>query len=174
MSSPPPALAPQPQFTALYWDKAIRAKEKVKLVRMTNMDDGEFVEFVFDNGAAFQRRKADLDPDIDLHVNLVVYVETINNELVTGMWVPEQGWAFRMTSQDLADYSKKLISALHEQRQAARRSMVDQMARVLEIVLCQKGVNADSKDGNIALSYELAAAVATALELGPNSSANAR
>lgn len=118
MTQPPPVLVPHPQFTPEYWAKVPREKAKVKLVRITKVDD-EFTEFVFDNDNAFQRRTADLNPDVKLHVNLVVYVETINNEVVTGMWVPEQGWPFRMSNEDLAEYFEKLITARHVQRQRA-------------------------------------------------------
>lgn len=170
MTQPPPALTAQPQFTALYWDKAVRAKEKVKLVRMTNMPDSELMEFAFDNGAAFQRRKSELNPDIDLHVNLLVYVETINNELVTGMWIPEQGWAFRMTSQDLADYAKKLMSAMYEQRQAADNALRGFLALAIrDAVFEQRGEDVAGVDWDA-----VATMVMDAMQQGPNSSANAR
>jgi hypothetical protein len=102
-----------------------RNKEKLKLTRITKLDD-IYTEFVFDNGIAFQRRNEHLDPNVNLHVNLVVYVESITNgesAMVTGMWVPEQGWAFRMTAEDLADYAKDLSALLHTQRNRARAEL---------------------------------------------------
>lgn len=115
MPGTPPALATPPQFTTAHWDRVARDKVKVKLVRITKMDE-KFTEFVFENGQAFQRRTEGLNPDIKLHVNLVVFVETIQGQLVTGMWVPEQGWVFRMTSEELADYAKSLSTEMHNQR----------------------------------------------------------
>lgn len=134
MTQPPPALSAQPQFTDAYWAKAPREKTKTKLVRITHLDD-EFDQFVFDNGNAFDRRVADLNSDVKLHANQDVYVETINGELVTGMWVPEQGWAFRMSAQDLADYAKKMITAMHNKRQNAKHELTDFVQQVISTVV---------------------------------------
>jgi hypothetical protein len=132
---PPPAYSMNPQFTPEYWDKVPRTKEKVKLLRMTKMDGG-FTEYVFDNGQAFQRRDEQLSDNVTLHVNLTVYVETVGRsgeQLVTGMWVPEQGWAFRMTSQDLAQYAQKLTEMMVKQRNQAR----DDLRRYIALALRQ-------------------------------------
>ena len=143
MSLTPPALDPKPQFTTLYWDKVPREKVKAKVKRITAIDD-EYTEFVFDNGNAFQRRTETLDPDVmnrsKLHANSIVYVELINDELVTGMWVPEVGWAFRMTSEDLADYARKLAGAMHARRQAAEEELVEFMAEAILEGLAEQGV----------------------------------
>jgi hypothetical protein len=120
-----------PQFSPDYWAKVPREKEKVKLTRIIKADD-EFTEYTFDNGNAFQRRTEQLNDEIKLHVNLVVYVETINNEIVTGMWVPEQGWVFRMSNEELAEYFEKLITARHAQHQAAKADLQEFIALAIE------------------------------------------
>lgn len=117
----PPALAAPDQFDAKYWDRVPREQVKVTIERITTL--GEHTEFVFTNSNAFQRRTDGLNPDIKPHVNQLVHVETIRGELVTGLWVPEQGWLFRMTSQDLADYAKEVSTRIHRQRTQAREEL---------------------------------------------------
>lgn len=152
MTQPPPALAPMPQFTAQHWDKVPREKTKVKLIRMTNLplqeNDIEFVEFAFDNDQAFKRRKSELNPDTSLHVNMTVYVETIGGEIVTGMWVPEQGWVFRMTSQDLADYAQRLSTAMHRQREQALGQLTEFIAATIRDGLAEQGVYMQVQDAD--------------------------
>lgn len=113
----PPALAAPTQFDAKHWDRVPREQVKATIERMTIL--GDYTEFVFKNGNAFQRGTDELNPAIKVHVNQLVHVETIGGELVTGMWVPEQGWLFRMTSQDLADYAKDVSTRMHRQRAQA-------------------------------------------------------
>ncbi|AEJ95366.1 hypothetical protein SEA_LITTLELAF_88 [Mycobacterium phage LittleLaf] len=129
----PPALAQLPQFTAAYWEKAPREKAKLKITRITKKDDG-YIEFVFEDGTAFMRNAGEFDMAIfeALHVNSVVYVETFNVSLVTGMWVPDKGWVFRMTAQDLANYAKTVALAGHSVREQARREMENFIALALE------------------------------------------
>lgn len=179
MTQPPPALAPMAQFTPEYWDKAPRVKARNKLVRITNMPlvegDYEYVEFVFADNQAFQRRREDLNPNVNLHVNMDAYVETINGELVTGMWIPEQGWAFRMTSEDLAEYAKRLSAAMHNQRQRAEQQVTDLAAEVIANAIydqCGEG----GREWMEAIDFkQVAATLVSALrQAKPNSTPNAR
>lgn len=129
----PPALSANPTFSSEYWDKVPREKAKLKLVRITEkVTDAEgFTEFVFDDDSAFMRKTEDLNPDITLHANQTVYVETIRGELVTGLWVPDQGWAFRMTSQDLSEYAQRLASLMHQKQQEANGQLREFIAQAL-------------------------------------------
>ncbi len=129
----PPALSANPSFTSEYWEKVPREKAKLKLVRITDKVDADehYTEFVFDDDSAFMRKTSDLVADIKLHVNQTVYVETIRGELVTGLWVPDQGWAFRMSAQDLAEYAQRLASLMHQKQQEARGQLREFVARAL-------------------------------------------
>lgn len=131
---PPPALAQTPQFTPEYWSRVPRDMKKVKLVRMTKLEEGKFIEFVFDNDSAFQRRAEELDPEIhkQVHVNLEVFVQSIKGEMVTGLFVPTIGWLFKMTDQELADYARKLTTVINNQRNKAKTEMTEFIAAALE------------------------------------------
>lgn len=136
------------QFTPEHWDKAPREMHKCKITRITKKDD-EFYEFVFDDGNAFQRRGSDLDPEMfsQLHVNLEVFVQTFQGQLVTGLFIPEKGWVFKMTGQDLADYAKRLSSMIHKQRLAARGELVGFVTAAMEAGLReQKQCHVESYD----------------------------
>lgn len=161
MAEAPPALTPLAQFTPEHWDKAPREMHKCKIARITHKDD-EFVEFVFDDSNAFQRRWADLDMELfnGLHANSEVFVQTFQGTLVTGLFIPEKGWVFKMTGQDLADYAKRVSSMVHKQRQEARGELVGFMAAALEAGLREQadltGPEADTArfyiDGPVDLS----------------------
>lgn len=132
---PPPALANPPQYSAAYWDKVPRQMHKVKLTQWRKMAsrDKDFIEFIFDNGSAFQRNVEEIDHDVweKAHVNSELFVQTVKDELVTGLFLPNVGWVFKMTSEDLAGYSRRLTEMLHRRRQAAREELVKFVAWVL-------------------------------------------
>lgn len=139
----PPALSNPPQFDPAYWDKAPRQMQKVKLAqwRKIDHDDGrQFIEFIFDGGSAFQRNVADIDPNVweKVHVNSELFVQTFNHELVTGLFLPEVGWVFKMTGEDLANYSRKLTEMLHRRRQDARAELVQFVSDVLMVELADQ------------------------------------
>lgn len=136
----PPALATTPQFTAEYWSRVPRDMKKCKLVRMTKLEDGKFIEFVFDNDSAFQRRVEDLDPEIhkQVHVNLEVFVQSIKGEMVTGLFIPTVGWLFKMTDEALADYAKKLTTVINNQRNKAKTEMTEFIATALEAGIAEQ------------------------------------
>lgn len=159
---------PAIQFTPEYWAKVPRTKVKVKIVRITNMADGEHIEFVFDNGEAFQRRRGDLYVGVTLHANQEVFVETIKGELVTGMWVPEQGWAFRMSNEQLAEYAKKLAAEIHNARRETRQVIVDHLADAMEAALDVLALDASFVGGGAKGAAKFLAETAIkALEEGP-------
>lgn len=123
MPEAPPALAARPEFTAKYWSKVPRALTKATIQRVTNLpkgndDDDQYVEIVVDNGVAFRRRKADIAQL--LTANMKVSVENIMGEVVTGLHVPEIGWAWRMSNEDLAQYAQDLATHQHIQAQRAK------------------------------------------------------
>lgn len=151
----PPAFTPNPQFTPAYWDKAPRSKQKLKLLRMTKLEGG-FTEFVFDDNSAFQRKTDSLDPEVILHANQVVYVETIQASLVTGLWVPEQGWAFRMTSEDLAEYARGLSELMHRRQVEAKNELAEFVHVALrEGISNQVLLSAPDKAGRVILDGSL-------------------
>lgn len=125
----PPALSANPQFTPEYWDKVRRQQKRLKLLRCTKLNDG-YTEFTFSDESAFQRKTEELNPEVRLKVNMQVYVETIK-QLVTGMWVPEQGWVFRMTSDDLAEYTQKLVAMVNEERKRATQRLAQIISNAL-------------------------------------------
>lgn len=128
----PPALANSPQFTPEYWAKVPRDMKKLKIVRVTKKDD-EFHEYVFSDNSAFMRRWADVDQGMFhlLHANLEVFVESIKGELVTGLFIPEQGWVFRMTAEQLAEYARTLTTAMNNQRNRARAELTSFLAEAI-------------------------------------------
>lgn len=148
--APPPAFANTPQFTAEYWDKIRRDMKKLKLVRVTKVDD-EFHEYVFDDNSAFMRRDADTDPAMFalLHANLEVFVQSIRGELVTGLFIPEHGWVFKMTGEQLAEYARKLTTSINNQRAQAREELtqflteaiVTSIKKMAEITLLEEAID---------------------------------
>lgn len=146
----PPALAVTPQFTAAYWDKAPRDMSKRKVARITQKDEG-FHEYVFADGNAFMRRDEEVDAALfgRLHANLDVFVETIQGELVTGLFIPEHGWVFRMDGEALAAYARKLATSLNNQRAQARaeltgfltKAIVEGIKKQCEIELLEDAVD---------------------------------
>lgn len=136
-SDAPPALTTQPQFTAEYWQTVPRATVKAKIARVTNKDHG-YVEIVLHNGLALQRQKSEIAQL--LTANLEVNIETIGNgKIVTGMFVPPTGWAFRMTAEDLAAYTRKISAAVYAKQQATRQKMVEHVSQALGSTLDELG-----------------------------------
>lgn len=177
---PPPALSAQQQFTPEYWAGVRREMNKATIERVTKVDD-EFVEFVFKGGNAFQRRWTELDQPFFsmLHANLDVFVQTIRDELVTGLFVPEHGWVFKMSDVELAEYAKRLATAIHNQRQQAKSQVTQFAAEALRRGLEQQGEVDTYGEGTVVVIgpvdlLELAGYLMDALsQAQPPSSANA-
>lgn len=153
MTEAPPALAAAPQFTPEYWQKIPRQTVVCHIARITNLpilEDGvPWVEIVMkENGASFRRPKAEIQQL--LTPNLEVHVETLNKELVTGLYVPDCGWAFRMTAEDLAEYTKKLSVAEHQRQRAALEQTALAFAAVITHYLVETvEAEADADAGNL-------------------------
>lgn len=174
MTLPPPALATPPQFTAQHWANVKREMTKVKIERITDLtQEGNLLEFVFDNGEAFQRRADGLNPDVmaKVHANVQVFVETIQGVLVTGLFVPETGWLFRMTNEQIAEYAKKLAVADHNQRQQAREQLRGFMAMAIrDAILEHHGEDIEGVDWEAVASTVMGAMA----QAQPASAPNAR
>lgn len=144
MSDVPTILANQkPQFTADYWRKAQRKTAPAHIERITNVDvDGEaWVEIVLKEGAAFRRQKSDIQQL--LTANLQVNVEAIvtgGGELITGLFVPNCGWAFRMSAEDLADYACELSLQVEQVQRAQQQRAMTDFANLIGGYLGQEGL----------------------------------
>lgn len=136
----PPALANHPQFTPEYWRKVPRITSQGTIERVTNLpeEDGErWVEIVMKGGLAFRRQKHEIQQF--LHANQVVHVENINHEIVTGLIVPDVGWAFRMTNEDLAEHTRKIAALMHERKRLARLQMTEVLAAAMQAEIDKQG-----------------------------------
>lgn len=176
MSEAPPALVSTPQFTPEYWHKVPRQTQSAEIMRVTNVDvDGvAWVEIAFKNGLAFKRKKSDIGQL--LTANMKVHVEFLGNgELITGMLVPDVGWVFRMTAEDLAEYTRELSLAAHERRRAQKQQMIDHLAPFMVDALIRlgfeftpdSGEEADARDVMARTAQYLASVAISALEAGP-------
>lgn len=169
-SDAPPALSPKPQFTPEYWQNVPRATRKAKIARVTNK--GEYVEIALTNGAAFQRHRSEIQQL--LTVNLDVDIEAIGNgAIITGMFVPNIGWAFRMTAEDLADYTRRLSEAQYAKAQATMQRMVEHVASTLVPILDDlEFTTALDDEDKQRVGIVLATAAIEALEQGPDDTAS--
>lgn len=169
MTDTPPALADLEQYTAEYWKKVPRRTAKAKIARITNRDNG-FVEIALTNNVAFMRQKSDIKQLLTPNLNVNIEVLGPNGEIITGLFVPDVGWAFRMTNEDLAEYAKGLAVAEHRRRGRVRDSMVDHAELALEMDLArQMGECPDQPDryADWIDVRALAEATIKALEAGP-------
>jgi len=119
----PPALADVPQFHPEFWAKVQRQTLSTKIAHVIHKDNG-YTEIAIDGGMAFLRKRKDIKQL--LTKNLAVNIEYLANEsgqLVTGLFVPQVGWAFRMSNEDLAEYSRQLAAAEHQRQRNLRELM---------------------------------------------------
>ncbi len=139
----PPALTKRPQFTPEYWQKAPRKTALAHIERVTNLlqapdDDEQWVEIVLKEGVRFRRKRTEIKQL--LTANLEVHLETINEELVTGLMVPGVGWAFRMTADDLAAYAQEAFVDAHNRQQATMAKALAEVTGVITECLGVLGV----------------------------------
>ena len=168
----PPALLSHPSFTAEYWSKAPRQQAPAHIERVTNRDGG-WVEIVLKEGARFMRRKDEIKQL--LTANLAVEVETFSSpagRMVTGLFVPGIGWAFRMTAQDLADYARDVATAEWEREQQLKNQIVEHVAKSILTYFGHEAQETDHTPGEYVLSTSfvpqgLAAHIVAAMEKGP-------
>lgn len=163
MPDTPPALAQMPQFSEKYWAKAPRETMVAHIQRVTTLEEG-WVEIVMKEGMVLRRKREDIKQL--LAPNAEVHIETFNKELVTGLFVPPIGWAFRMTAADLAQYAKDLSVEVHRQQQATEQAMVSHVALALDQLMEIIAVYPDTNErAEVALT--IAKAAITALRTGP-------
>lgn len=140
----PTILANQkPEFTPEYWQKAPRKTVPATIERVTNVDvNGEaWVEIILKEGARFRRERADIHQL--LTANLQVNIEAIvtgAGEIITGLFVPGCGWAFRMTAEDLAEYARELSLQVEQAQKAQFERNVMDFTNLIGGYLAQVGL----------------------------------
>lgn len=150
MNESPPALTDSPQFSASYWRKVERLLNTAVIDRVTNLpvdDDGEvWVEIVIGNNMAFRRKKSEINQF--LHANQKVLVENIGGKICTGLMVPDVGWAWRMTADDLASHSRELAAQSYRRAQEIRIAVLDFVTTAIKQNLEKQldGILVDSAD----------------------------
>jgi hypothetical protein len=169
----PLALANPPQFQPEYWEKVPRGRMPAVVHNARTKDNFKEIICRLANGQPFKfKRKAEEITQL-ITPGAPVDIEVVNDELVTGMYLKDvDRWAFRMTNQDLADYTKELSGHVQAQRNAARELMVVQVAAALLTGLAETGLIDDEATGQLAdeyieMSKHLAILAISALETGP-------
>lgn len=160
-----------PQFTAQYWEKVKRTTFKDTILSTSSPRDG-WKEIKLASGGVLRRESAKVTQL--LIAGTVVHVETINRQFVTGLFLPDiRAWAFRMTAQEIADYTRELAEAVGEREAKARESMMAHVAAAVEKSLTNlldalglDGMMDDETRSGLAVS--LAYSAVNALEQGPN------
>ena len=125
--------------------------QKAKLTRFTKKTD-EIYEFVFANGNAFQRNFSEFDSEVfsKLRPNLEVFVQIIRGEIITGLFIPEVGWLFKMTSQDLADYAKSLATHENQRVSQAKKKLTDFISdKISEFFQSSESIHCESLSGGV-------------------------
>lgn len=171
MTESPPVLTALPQFDPSYWRKVERLMTAATINRVTNLpvgDDGEaWVEIVVGNNMAFRRKKSEINQF--LHANQKVMVENIGGKICTGLLVPDVGWAWRMTAEDLAGYSRELAAQQHRRAQQIRIAVLDFVIAAIMDNLHNQATELITEENSVVIVgavdvAELAAAALTAME----------
>lgn len=171
-----PTLSNPPQFAAEYWQKVPRQSIPVVIHKVRDLPTGEkefFARTQDGNQMRFRRPAAEVAQLI--LPGAPASVETVNNELITGLYLPDvKAWAFRMTAEQIAEYAKAVAMSLHQHRQAVRQKMLDHIAEHLLLGLKALALVSDSDDltpeeieEQNGLATHLAQVALTALEAGP-------
>lgn len=176
-----PALANPPQFSAAYWEKVPRqtiAAKVHKVETTVTENDYSWKEFIcrLPDGQMMRFRRKAEEVNQLVMPGTPVNLEAIHNELITGMYLPDvKAWVFRMTAQDLADYTREVSGVLHAQRLAARELMLKSVADALLRALADLGlispladdIEADADTEFEGMARYLALVAIGALETGP-------
>lgn len=132
-------VAEPPAFSPAYWDKAPRQQIPPATVVSANTLPNGAKEFILDNGAKLSRPSKDIRQLI--LVGTQVQVEVVNTgggQIVTGMFVPQvQAWAWRMSSQELADYCREVTEEVNRQRMQVRLAMTAHLKASMLTVLAK-------------------------------------
>ena len=171
MTESPPALTDLPQFSADYWRKVERLLTAAQIVRITNLPvepgDVQWVEIVIGNNLAFRRRKSDIAQF--LHANQKVMIENIGGQICTGLLVPDVGWAWRMTAEDLASHAREMATMQYQRAQEIRAAVLDYVATALTDSLEEQAEVETGSGGGVVIIgpidiTRLAVAALTAME----------
>lgn len=176
-----PALANPPQFTPEYWQKIPRQTVAVKVHKVTTKDDdngGSWKEFVvkMPNGKVTRFRRKASEVTQLVMPGTMANLEVVGDELITGLYLPEvKAWAFRMTADDLAEYTREISGLLHAQRLKARQLMLDTLEEAMLLALDDLGLISMSDDDRAFgasteardMARHLAIVAIGALESGP-------
>jgi hypothetical protein len=170
-----PAVGNPPQFQAEYWNKIPRLTVSVVIHKVRDLPEtGEkefFATTVGGDQMRFRRKIGEINQLV--MPGTPANIELIQNELITGMYLPDvKAWVFRMTAQDLADYTKEISGHLHAQRLKARELMIDTMADELYVGLAEVGLIDEDAGERLTQEYRdmarhLALLAIAALESGP-------
>lgn len=135
-----PALGNPAQFTAEYWTHVPRQTLAVVIHKVRDLPQTGEKEFFAKTGTGDQmrfRRKAHEITQLVMP-GTPANIELIQNELITGMYLPDvRAWVFHMSAQDLADYTKEISGHLHEQRLKARELMLDAVTEAILVALME-------------------------------------
>lgn len=139
----PPMFAESPQFTEEYWAQVPRQTIPVTVHRISTSDDGQWKHFIAhtpDKRAMTFRRKVTEVTQLVMP-GARAKVELIHNELITGLYLLDEAkWAFHMTAQDLATYTREISGLVHRERQAARQLMLTQVTNDIFTALAELGL----------------------------------
>jgi hypothetical protein len=166
-----PVLSPAPQFTSEYWARIPRNTVVGEIERVTHREDG-YTEIALKGGVAFKRKRSEIQHLLTR--NLTVHVEAIGNgQVITGLFVPNLGWAFRMSNEDIAQYVKQLSLAQYQRHLEVKERMITHVTSVMEAAL--RDLNVIGPDGHLidegetdSASRFLATVAIGALERGPD------
>lgn len=113
-SALPPALSMNVRFTAEFWQGAKRAMSPQRKIDRITRRDEDWLQFQLDNGDALMKRETELD--IRPHVNERCYVETVQGILVTGLFLADKGWAFRLDAEQIAQQVRSTAELNYQRR----------------------------------------------------------
>lgn len=166
MTDTPLITSEPPQFQRDYWTKVPRRRAKVKIAKLNHLPNGR-TEILLSNGLGFQRQRSEIQqlllPGSEVEIEFIG-----NGELITGLFTGV-GWAFRMTSEDLAEYTRNLAEAEAQRRADIRQRMVVHTAEALLGALDYLGVDLGKlEDEKPRVGLFLADIAIQALEQGPS------
>lgn len=156
-------------FTEQYWSKAPRQLTPPVKIMGINVR-GDRKEFILENGARIVRETADIKQLITTGTTVQVeLIGTGSGHIVTGMFLPQvNGWAWKMTAQDLADYAQEVQAAVGEQQMKVRLAMIGHLKSVMLTVLHrQPRFQKLGEETQDQLAEELATEAFIAMETGP-------
>ena len=157
-----------PQFTPEFWLKRTRSVVKAKIAKINHSKDGAVTEIVLTTGMAFARKRAEITalllPGLDIEIEVIAGG---NGQIITGLFVPGVGWGFRMSAEDLAEYTQKLAKSEAQRHRNMREQMAVVLAQRLIDGLTHLGITFDDEDAKMQAGMFLAVEAIKALTEGP-------